>query len=130
MRGGPSAPRFGEHEIGAVRGALAELQARFRATFGDNAAPGLAARRRMPALCILRPDLSVETGSAEALALAVERDGRKRLPPRLEARVGAAVADWGERSGGQRAQDGAARRRALGAADLSAGGRRRACGSR
>ncbi len=50
----------------------------------------------MPALCILRPDLSVETGSVEALALALERDGRRRLPARIEARIEAAVADWGD----------------------------------
>ncbi len=90
-----NAPRFGEHEVAAVRAALPELQARFRAAWGDEAAPGAAARRRSPALCILRPDLSVETGSLDALAVVVERDGTKRLPTRLEARVGAAVADWG-----------------------------------
>ena len=87
---------FSEREVGLLREALGELQERFALAYGDEAAPGLAARRRMPALCILRPDLSVETGSVEALELAVERDGRRRLPARIEARVEAAVADWGD----------------------------------
>lgn len=90
------APGFSEREEGLLREALGELQERFALAYGDEAAPGLAARRRMPALCILRPDLSVETGSAEALELALQRDGRRRLPPRIEARVEAAVADWGD----------------------------------
>jgi DNA-binding NarL/FixJ family response regulator len=90
------AAAFAEREVGLLRDVLSELQERFAATFGDEAGPGLAARRRMPALCILRPDLSVETGSVEALALALERDGRRRLPARIEARIEAAVADWGD----------------------------------
>ncbi len=88
--------RFAERELALLVEALPELQSRFAACSGEEAAPGLASRRRMPALCILRPDLSVETASPDALALAVERDGRKRLPARLEARIEAAVADWGD----------------------------------
>lgn len=87
---------FLEREVEFLRSLLGELQERFAAAYGHAAAPGLAARRRMPALCILRPDLSVETGSVDALALALERDGRRRLPPRIEARIEAAVADWGD----------------------------------
>jgi hypothetical protein len=89
-------PEFSEHELGLLRDAPGELQERFAAAFGDEVGTGLAARRRTPALCILRPDLSVETGSAAALALAPERDGRRRLPARIEARIEAAVADWGD----------------------------------
>ncbi len=87
---------FSEHELLLLGDAQAELQERFAAAFGDEVGTGLAARRRTPALCILRPDLSVETGSAAALVLAPERDGRRRLPARIEARIEAAVADWGD----------------------------------
>jgi DNA-binding CsgD family transcriptional regulator len=85
---------FGPAEVTALREALPSMEAAAQRR-GAVSHPGAAAAHRIvPALCVLNPDLTVEEASASARELTAGGRG-VRIPPEVEARVRAAIADWG-----------------------------------
>jgi DNA-binding CsgD family transcriptional regulator len=87
--------RFSNGEIETLRDGLSALDLAFE-RHATSTASLAAAQRIVPTLCVLRPDLTVECASPNApeLGHADERGGG-RLPADVEARVRAAIADWG-----------------------------------
>jgi DNA-binding CsgD family transcriptional regulator len=86
---------FTTAEVEMLRDALAALELAFERHNASNASLA-ASQRIVPTLCVLRPDLTVECASPNALELGhADERGGGRLPAEIESRVRAAIADWG-----------------------------------